>query len=198
MSNIAEQHPSPEDAQQPDGVQAASPVAADETASRIDELENKLAEMTDRMLRAVAEAENTRKRLEKERMDTARFAVSSFARDLLSVSDNLRRALNAIPPEMRDKSPELKSIYTGVEATERELQRIFEANGIRKVDPMDQKFDPNLHEVIFETDVTGKAPGTVIQVVEQGYTIHDRLLRPARVGIAKGGADPAARVDQEV
>ncbi len=168
------------------------------SSARIAELEKKVAEMTDRALRAVAEADNTRKRLEKERIDTSKFAVSSFARDLLSVADNMRRALSAITPEMREKSQELKNIALGVELTERELMNIFEKNGIRKVEPLHQKFDPNLHEVIFESDVTDKAPGTVIQVVEQGYTIHDRLLRPARVGVAKGGMEDAPKIDQQV
>lgn len=197
MSNTAEQQPQP--SEETPQTEAPGDVAeTDDSALKIAALEKKLAEATDKMLRALAEADNTRKRLEKERLDTARFAISSFARDLLTVSDNLRRALNAISPEMREKNAELKNIYTGVEATERELLRIFESNGIKKVDPTDQKFDPNLHEVIFETDVTDKAPGTVVQVIEQGYTLHDRLLRPARVGVAKGGADSSARVDQEV
>lgn len=192
----AEQQP---EQQQPEETAAqADSQAVDLQAVRIAELENKLAEATDRMLRAVAEADNTRKRLEKERLDTAKFAVSSFARDLLSVADNMRRALAAITPEMKEKSPELKNIALGVEMTEKELLSVFEKNGIRKVDPLNQKFDPNLHEVIFETDVTDKPPGFVIQVVEAGYTIHDRLLRPARVGLSKGGEAPAQKVDQEV
>lgn len=172
--------------------------AVDLQAARIAELEAKLAEATDRMLRAVAEADNTRKRLEKERQDTAKFAVTSFARDILSVADNLRRALSAITPEMKEKSPELKNIALGVEMTEKELLNVFEKNGIRKVDPLNQKFDPNLHEVMFETDVTDKPPGFVVQVVEAGYTIHERLLRPARVGVSKGGGENAPKVDQEV
>lgn len=162
-------------------------------------LEERAAEANDRMLRALAEADNTRKRLEKERMDTAKFAVTSFARDMLRVADNLRRALDAIKQEQRDASPEFDTIYTGVEATERELLRIFEQNKIYKVDPLHQSFDPNFHEVIFETDATGKPAGTVIQVVEPGYTLHDRLLRPARVGVAKGGIAPeGSSVDREV
>jgi molecular chaperone GrpE len=147
----------------------------------------------------MAEAENVRRRAERERQDTAKFSVSSFARDLLTVSDNLRRALNAITPEQRDKNEQLKNIFTGVEATERELLRVFEKNGIRKVEPLNQKFDPNLHEVIFETPAEGKVPGTVIQVVESGYMIHERLLRPARVGVAKGGDGPeGSKIDQQV
>jgi molecular chaperone GrpE len=167
--------------------------------AKIAELEKKVAEIKDQALRALAEAENTRKRSERDRQDTAKFANASFARDLLSVADNLRRALSAITPESRDANPELKNIYTGVEMTERELLNMFERNNIRKVEPMGQKFDPNLHEVLFEAEVPGAAPGVVVQVIEPGYTLHERLLRPARVGVAKGTeTGSGSNVDQEV
>lgn len=165
---------------------------------RLAELEEKLKETTDKALRALAEAENIRKRSERERQDTAKFAVSSFARDLLSVVDNLGRALQAITPEQQAGNEVLKNIFTGVEATERELLRALEKNGVRKLEPMDQKFDPNLHEVMFEAEVPGKAPGTVIQVLESGYTIHERILRPARVGVAKGETGKSQHLDQEI
>lgn len=194
MTDPAEQQelPETENTAEPAATQAAPDSLA------LAELEKKLADMNDKMLRAMAEADNTRKRLEKERMDTAKFAVSSFAKDLLSVADNLRRALAAITPDAREANADLKNIAIGVEATERELLGIFERNGIKKIDPAGQKFDPNLHEVIFEGDAPDKPPGTVIQVIEQGYTIHDRLLRPARVGVAKGGADAGGSIDQQV
>ncbi|HYD17112.1 MAG TPA: nucleotide exchange factor GrpE [Patescibacteria group bacterium] len=167
--------------------------------AKIAELEKKVAEIKDQALRALAEAENTRKRSERDRQDTAKFAVSSFARDLLTVADNLRRALSAISPEARENNAELKNIYTGVEMTERELLNMFERNNIRKVEPLGQKFDPNLHEVLFEADVPNQAPGIVVQVIEPGYTIHERLLRPARVGVAKGGeTGSGGNIDQEV
>ena len=150
---------------------AETPAAGGDAAARIADLEKQLAAMKDQALRALAEAENTRKRSERDRQDTAKFAVSSFARDLLSVSDNLRRALSAITPEQREASAEFASVYTGVEATERELLGLFERNGIKKIEPVGQKFDPNLHEVLFEMDGGGKEPGTVMQVVEPGYTI---------------------------
>lgn len=162
----------------------AAPAAGDRTA----ELEKKLAESNDRLLRALAEADNTRKRLEKERQDTSKYAISSFARELLSVSDNLRRALNAITPDKLEANAELKTIFTGVEATERVLLQLFEKHGIKKIDPQGQMFDPNLHEVIFEAELPGQPAGHIVQVIEPGYTIHDRLLRPARVGVAKGDA----------
>jgi molecular chaperone GrpE len=184
----------PEDETPPQALDATEQAAA---ALKIAELEKKLAETHDKMLRALAEAQNTRQRAEKERQDTAKFAVSSFARALLPVADNLRRAIQSVPAEQREKAPELKGVLTGVEATERELLRALEANGIRKIEPLGQKFDPNLHEVMFEADSADKAPGTVVQVMEPGYTIHDRLLRPARVGVAKGDGDQP-HVDEQV
>jgi len=199
MTNAADHMPNSAPEQQDIPVDAPASSPDNASAAKIADLEMKLAEANDRMLRAVAEADNTRKRLEKERLDTAKFAVSSFARDLLSVADNLKRALQAITPEQREKMPELKNIYIGVEATERELLGIFDRNGIRKVEPLHQKFDPNLHEVIFEAPAPDKPAGTVVQVVEPGYTIHDRLLRPARVGVSKGGdMDAGSTVDREV
>lgn len=166
---------------------------------RIAELEAKLKDTTDKALRALAEAENTRKRSERDRQDTAKFAVSSFARDLLGVADNLRRALQAITPEQQAENETLKNIYTGVEATERELLRALEKNGIKKIEPLDQPFDPNFHEVMFEAEIPGKAPGTIIQILEAGYTIHERILRPARVGVAKGDASgTSGHLDQNV
>lgn len=169
------------------------------SASPADGLDAKLAEANDKMLRALAEVENIRRRAERDRQDISKFAVSSFARDLLSVADNMHRALQAITPEQRETNEALKNIYIGVEATERELMRLFEKNGIKKQEPLDQKFDPNLHEVMFEAEVPGKAPGTVIQIIEPGYTIHERLLRPARVGVAKGdGSATSGHLNAEV
>ena len=172
-----------------------------EALQQIEILNREAAESKDKMLRALADAENTRRRAERDRTDASKFAVTGFARDMLSVSDNLRRALNAIPAEQRNSNEQLKTIYEGVEATERELLRIFEKNGIIKVDPLNQKFDPNLHEVIFEIPSADKEAGTILQVVEAGYLIQERLLRPARVGVAKndGSAVSAgSTIDQEV
>ena len=167
--------------------------------ARVAELEAKLADISDKAMRALADADNTRKRLEKERQDTAKFAVSSFARGLLSVADNLGRALSAITPEQRTQEGPLKTIFTGVEATERELQRALESNGIKKIDPLGHTFDPNLHEVMFEIDAPDQKPGTILQVMEPVYMIHDRLLRSARVGVAKGGiAAEGSQLDQSV
>lgn len=197
-ANPAEDQPLPEDID-PVLEEAAEDGGMAAAQAKIAELEKKVAEIKDQALRALAEAENTRKRSERDRQDTAKFATASFARDLLSVADNMRRALAAISPEAREMNADLKNIYTGVEMTERELLSIFERNNIKKVDPMGQKFDPNLHEVLFEADVPNAGPGVVIQVIEPGYILHERLLRPARVGVAKGGdTGSGGNVDQEV
>jgi molecular chaperone GrpE len=189
-----EEIPEEENTLQPDPADPNGPTL-EEALQQIQALSEKSAEMQDRMLRALAEAENTRRRAEKDRQDMAKFAVTSFARDMLSIADNLRRALDAVPQDQRTGN----AIYEGVEATERELLRILEKNGIVRIDPMGQKFDPNLHEVMFEIPAADKEPGIVMQVVEPGYMIHERLLRPARVGIAKdGGARTAgATIDQQ-
>lgn len=168
-------------------------------ADKIATLEAENAELKDRLLRTMAEMENIRKRAEKERNDTSKYAVSNFAKQLLTVSDNLRRALDAVPEERRDDDEALQSIFVGVEATERELLRAFETAGIKPIDAMDQPFNPNYHEVMFEADMPEKTAGTVIQVLEPGYMIHDRLLRPARVGVAKGGKPAKTqKVDENV
>lgn len=150
----------------------------------IETLQQELSEMREHMLRAVAETENIRKRSVREREDASKFAISSFAQDMIGVSDNLRRALEAVPDDLKSE-PAIQNLVEGIEATERELLRGFDKNKIEKIDPLGQNFDPNLHEVMFETPGTGQAPGTVIQVVQTGYVIHGRLLRPARVGVAK-------------
>lgn len=197
-ANPAEDQPLPEDLD-PTLEDVAEDGGMAAAQAKIADLEKKVAEIKDQALRALAEAENTRKRSERDRQDTAKFATASFARDLLSVADNLRRALAAISPEAREMNADLKTIFTGVEMTERELLSIFERNNIKKVDPMGQKFDPNLHEVLFEADVPNAAPGVVVQVIEPGYILHERLLRPARVGVAKGGeTGSGSNVDQEV
>lgn len=164
----------------------------DETeSSRIAELEAELAKMKDQALRALAEAENTRRRASKDREDAGKYAITSFARDLLSVADNFRRALESATDEMRENADApLKALLDGIEATERAMLSSFERQGIKKITPMDEPFNPNFHEVMFEAPVPGKHKGTIIQLVEPGYVIHDRLLRPARVGVAAG--DPGA------
>ena len=138
----------------------------------------------------MAETGNVRRRGEREREDTARFAISRFAGDLLSVADNLRRALESVSPDAVKGNEFLAKLVDGVAATERELLNVFEKNGLKRLDAEGKPFDPNFHEVMFEADAPEVPPGTVVQTFQPGYTIADRLLRPARVSVAKGGAKP--------
>ena len=151
-----------------------------------------IAALKDKLLRAIAEGENIRRRGEREREDTAKFAVAKFAQSILPVADNLRRAVESIPPENHDNQM-IAKLMEGVEATERALEQAFEKMGIKKIEAIDQAFDANFHEVMIEVDSPGKAGGTIVQQFESGYMIHERLLRPARVSIAKGA--PRDRVN---
>jgi molecular chaperone GrpE len=148
-------------------------------------LEEELAQTKDQMIRALAEVENIRKRSQKEREDATKYAATAFSKDMLDVADNLRRALDAIPLDLIEAEPRLKNLVDGIQATERTLLKNFERHGIRKIEPLNEPFNPNFHEVMFEAPVPGKASGIVMQVLEPGYMLNDRLLRPARVGVVK-------------
>jgi molecular chaperone GrpE len=152
------------------------------------------AQLKDQLLRALAEAENVRRRAQREREDAAKYAIANFARDVLQVSDNLHRALEAIPAATLAADEALKNLHEGVTATERQLDAALERQQVKRIWPMGEKFDANLHQAMFEVPTADQAPGTVVQVMQAGYTIHDRLLRPALVGVAKqpaGDAPPA-------
>jgi len=151
-------------------------------------LEAKCAELKDQLLRALAETENTRRRTRREAEDTAKYAVTKLAQDLLSAPDNLRRALDAIPAEGRRSDPLLEKLAEGVELVERELLAIFERHGVKKIEAMGTPFDHNFHQALFEIETAEKPPGTVVQVLAPGYVIHGRLLRPAMVAVAKAPA----------
>lgn len=151
---------------------------------QVAQLEQALAQTRDQLLRTVAELDNMRKRSQREREDASKYAVSGFARDLLDVADTFKRALHAIPEEVKSDERN-KAVIEGLEAMERALLRCFEKNGIKRIEPMDELFDPHYHEVMFEAPFPDKAQGTIIQLIEPGYILHDRLLRPARVGVAK-------------
>lgn len=155
------------------------------TTPQNEALQAELAQAKDQMIRALAEVENIRRRSAKEREDAAKYAAASFARDMLDIADNLRRALEAIPADLISAEPRLKNLVDGIEATERTLLKNFEKHGIRKIEPLDEIFDPNFHEVMFEAPAPGKAAGIVMQVLEAGYVLNDRLLRPARVGVVR-------------
>ncbi|MSO53569.1 MAG: nucleotide exchange factor GrpE [Rhodospirillales bacterium] len=183
--------PEPQDA--PETASPESTLPADAaTPDRAAALEAELAATKDKWLRAMAEAENIRKRAERDRDDARRYAVGNFASDMLTVADNLRRAVAAVAPAARAADPALETLVTGVEMTEKAMVTGLERVGIRAIDAIGQKYDANRHEALYEVEDATKPSGTVVQEVEKGYMIHDRLLRPSRVGISKGGAAASA------
>ena len=156
--------------------------------------------LRDQRLRALAEAENVRRRADKEKADASQYAVTKFARDMLGIADNFARALAAVPAHIRDAAdPQVKAVLDGVEATDRQLIQTLERYGVKPVDTSDGKFDPNLHQAIAEVPGNGKPAGSIVDVVQQGYTIGERLLRPAMVTVAKKDIPAqAASVDTKV
>lgn len=163
-----------------------SDAPSDQRDQVIKELEAETASLKDRLLRTAAEMDNLRKRSEREKAEATLYAATNFARDMLSVADNLSRALSSISPEARATADEVtKNLLAGVEVTERELLKVFERFGIRKLVTVGQKFDPNMHQALFEVPTKDQPPGTVVQEMQSGYAIGDRCLRPAMVGVAK-------------
>jgi molecular chaperone GrpE len=199
-----ETNKAPEDAAN-DGTDEAEAVAAEAAAVEeeayaaeaeedvVAQLKSENAELKDRLVRALAETENVRRRAEKDKADASAYGVTAFARDMLTVSDNLQRALEAVPEEVAD---DMKAFTEGVSMTERELLNTLERHGIRQVAPeVGEKFDHKFHQAMFEVPTSEHTPGSVMQVVAPGYVIKDRLLRPAMVGVAKG---EQGKVDKEV
>lgn len=174
---------------------ASAPDTEDAAAARIAALEAEVAEWKEKMMRALADSENTRRRAVKDREDAGKYAITGFAKDLLDFSDNFHRALAAIPAELHDDE-RVGAIIAGLEAMDANLLKTFEKHGIKKIEPIDETFNPNFHEVMFEAPVPGKPAGIVIQVVEAGYVINDRLLRAAKVGVSKGGLGTDHQVDK--
>jgi molecular chaperone GrpE len=181
-------------------VEIESPIAEVELDSRdleivmlkdeLAALKEEAASLKDRLLRTAADMDNLRKRAEREKAEATLYAATNFARDLLSVTDNMGRALSAVTPEQRDAADDVtKNLLAGVELTEKELLNVFQRHGIRKVDTVGQKFDPNLHQALFEVPTGEHPPGTVVQEMQSGFAIGERCLRPAMVGVAKA-ADP--------
>jgi len=151
------------------------------------------AELKDRLLRLAAEMENLRKRMAREIEDTRSYAITKFARDMLTATDSLSRALLVLPAETRDTAEgPLKSLIEGIDLTEREMQRLLAVHGVKPIEAEGQKFDPHKHQAMFEVPDPTRPEGTVVQVVQTGYAIGDRVLRPAMVGVAKGAPAPAA------
>jgi len=173
----------PADAGAPDENTASAEIARE--AAQIAGLHEEIAELKDRYLRAVAETENVRRRAEREKTEAAQYAFSRFARDLLNIIDNFSRAFDALKPEVRSQLPPAAlPVIEGIEATQRELLAIFERHGIKRIEAKGQRFNPNLHQAIAEVPSTEQPPGHVIDVVQTGYMIGDRLLRPAMVAVA--------------
>jgi molecular chaperone GrpE len=188
----------PEQTPSNDTAQAGAALAAEGTladtggteaaANEVEVLQQENAGLKDRLLRALAEMENLRRRTEREVSDAKAYGVTSFARDMLGVADNLRRALDSLPAGTRENADAAtKSLIEGVELTERDFLSRLTRHGVKRLEPQGERFDPNLHEALFEVPDESVPAGTVAQVVESGYTIADRVLRPAKVGVAKGG-----------
>ncbi len=190
-----------------DSPNPASPGAEDPSAndaspapgmpdSRVAELEAEVARLKDQTLRALAEAENTRRRTQRELEENTKYAIATFARDVLPMADNLRRALDGVPADAR-ADEKLNQFIAGIELTERDLVAALERHHIKRVDPLGQPFDHNLHQAVMQVEAADKPAGTVVQVLQSGFTLSGRLLRPAMVVVSKsgGGADSGASVD---
>ena len=161
-------------------------------AQLVETLSKEAADYTDKLLRTRADMENLRRRTEREVADSRVFGIQNFARDILAVADNMERALGALDKEIRDKADAgTKALLDGVELTERELLKVLEKHGVKKLEPLGERFDPNLHQAMYELPDPGKPAGTVAQVVQPGYMIGERILRPALVAVAKGGPKPS-------
>lgn len=190
--------PSEPEAQGAGPAEAGTPQTEEaKIAELVETLARENAENKDRLLRTLAEMENLRKRTEREVSDMRQYGIASFARDVLAVADNMERALAALDAELRETAnPAIKTLLDGVELTERELLKVLEKHGVTKFEPKKgDKFDPNLHQAMYELPDPTQPAGTVAQVVQPGYMIGERMLRPALVGVAKGGPKPAPAND---
>ena len=162
------------------------------------ETPNETEVLKDQLLRALAETENVRKRAEREREEAAKYGVSSFARDIVSITDNLQRALDSVPDfegTEKEDDPRIKSLQAGISLTQQEFETVLTRHGIKRIEPLGKAFDHNYHQAMFELESEDHAAGTVIQVLQPGYKIHDRLLRPAMVGVAKKSTESAKSDD---
>jgi len=214
MTENSNETPREDEPQEAQDAQDAAADAADETgtpetdqdetgnfdnveaiSSPLEAAELQITDLKDQLLRALAEMENLRRRSTREKEDASKYAIANFARDMLNVSDNMRRALDTVPEGSSEGDDVMAGLVQGVEMTERELLANLERHGIKRVDPMDEKFDHNLHQAMFEVPDAEKAPGTVVQVIQAGYVIGERLLRPAMVGVSKAAEAAPAEDD---
>jgi molecular chaperone GrpE len=184
--------PSAAQASTADGRPAAEDTAPPQT-DPAETLAREVAEYKDKLLRTLAEMENLRRRTEREIADTRHYGISAFARDILAVADNMGRALQALDADLRQKADAAtKALLDGVELTERELLKALEKHGVKRFEPVGERFDPNLHQAMYEVEDARVPSGQVVQVVQPGYMIAERVLRPAMVAVAKGGPKPSA------
>ena len=171
----------------------------DTTKEPVEALEEQVSELKDQLLRSVAELDNYRKRAEREKEQLRKFGIANFAKDLLSAADNLRRAVESGPSDLEGADESVKNLIVGVEMTEKELLNALEKNGVRKIDPTGEKFDYNFHQAMFEVETDKEEPGIVMQVLQPGYAIEDRVLRAAMVGVSKSNtSDQPEGVDEKV
>lgn len=180
-------------APEPEATAGAAPDPAQEAArlaAEVDTLHGQIADLTDRLLRAHAEMDNIRKRADRDREDTAKYAITKFARDIVTVADNFERAINAVPAGAAEQDAALKSFVEGVSMTEREFLNALERNGVKRINPKGEAFNPHQHQAMLEMQNPEIAPGTILEVYQSGYVIEERVLRPAMVVVAKGGPKP--------
>jgi molecular chaperone GrpE len=173
---------------QPAQINAGQTAMSDGGMEALSKLEAENVELKDRLLRALAETENVRRRAERDLSDMRQYAVAKFAGDMLSVADNMERAIASIPAQVRESDGPVRALIEGVELTEKELLQALEKHGVKKLSPVGQRFDPNFHEALFAVPDPSVPNGTVSKVVEAGYSIGSRSLRPAKVGVTRGDA----------
>lgn len=167
------------------GNETAEEAVVSSELTKEEELQEEVGKLKDQLLRTMAEFENYRKRADREREEMAKFAITGFARDLLTVADNLRRALDSVPVDHEKPEELLKTLMEGVEITEKELLTAFKKHGIEKIEPLGQPFDHHLHQAMFELEDADQPAGTVVHLMQPGYSLNGRLLRPAMVGVSK-------------
>ncbi len=175
------------------GPQPAAEIGVPQLKAIIETLQVDLETLKNQNLRLMADMDNLRKRMEREKEETAKYAIGKFAADVVNVADNFERATNAVPEGAANEDGPLKSLVEGVTMTEREFQNVLERHGVNRLDPGGEAFNPHRHQAVMEVQNTDVAPGTIVQVFQPGYMIADRVLRPAMVVVAKGGVKPGSK-----